>query len=47
MHSRREDYDAFVDSLPIAGRDGTLFDRMRQRARARALPRQDRARSRT
>jgi serine-type D-Ala-D-Ala carboxypeptidase/endopeptidase (penicillin-binding protein 4) len=27
MHSG-EDYDTFVDSLPIAGQDGTLFDRM-------------------
>ena len=27
-----EDYDVFVDSLPIAGRDGTLFDRMRSGA---------------
>jgi serine-type D-Ala-D-Ala carboxypeptidase/endopeptidase (penicillin-binding protein 4) len=27
--SRREEYDAFVDSLPIAGQDGTLKDRMR------------------
>jgi D-alanyl-D-alanine carboxypeptidase/D-alanyl-D-alanine-endopeptidase (penicillin-binding protein 4) len=27
---RREDYDPFVDSLPIAGQDGTLFDRMRR-----------------
>jgi serine-type D-Ala-D-Ala carboxypeptidase/endopeptidase (penicillin-binding protein 4) len=27
--SRRADYEPFVDSLPIAGRDGTLFDRMR------------------
>jgi D-alanyl-D-alanine carboxypeptidase/D-alanyl-D-alanine-endopeptidase (penicillin-binding protein 4) len=27
--TRREDYGAFVDSLPIAGRDGTLADRMR------------------
>jgi serine-type D-Ala-D-Ala carboxypeptidase/endopeptidase (penicillin-binding protein 4) len=26
----REDYDPFVDSLPIAGQDGTLFDRMRR-----------------
>jgi serine-type D-Ala-D-Ala carboxypeptidase/endopeptidase (penicillin-binding protein 4) len=28
MHAR-EDFDTFVDSLPIAGQDGTLFDRMR------------------
>jgi serine-type D-Ala-D-Ala carboxypeptidase/endopeptidase (penicillin-binding protein 4) len=27
---KRDDYDPFVDSLPIAGRDGTLFDRMRR-----------------
>jgi serine-type D-Ala-D-Ala carboxypeptidase/endopeptidase (penicillin-binding protein 4) len=27
---RSDDYDPFVDSLPIAGRDGTLFDRMRR-----------------
>jgi D-alanyl-D-alanine carboxypeptidase/D-alanyl-D-alanine-endopeptidase (penicillin-binding protein 4) len=27
-----DDYDTFVDSLPIAGRDGTLFDRMRRGA---------------
>jgi D-alanyl-D-alanine carboxypeptidase/D-alanyl-D-alanine-endopeptidase (penicillin-binding protein 4) len=27
-----EDSDVFVDSLPIAGRDGTLFDRMRRGA---------------
>jgi serine-type D-Ala-D-Ala carboxypeptidase/endopeptidase (penicillin-binding protein 4) len=27
-----DDYDVFVDSLPIAGRDGTLFDRMRRGA---------------
>jgi D-alanyl-D-alanine carboxypeptidase/D-alanyl-D-alanine-endopeptidase (penicillin-binding protein 4) len=27
---RSEGYDAFVDSLPIAGRDGTLDDRMRR-----------------
>ena len=25
-----DDYDVFVDSLPIAGSDGTLFDRMRR-----------------
>ena len=29
MHER-DDFDPFVDSLPIAGRDGTLFDRMRK-----------------
>jgi len=29
MH-RRDDFDPFVDSLPIAGQDGTLFDRMRR-----------------
>jgi D-alanyl-D-alanine carboxypeptidase/D-alanyl-D-alanine-endopeptidase (penicillin-binding protein 4) len=28
----REDFDPFVDSLPIAGEDGTLFDRMRRGA---------------
>jgi D-alanyl-D-alanine carboxypeptidase/D-alanyl-D-alanine-endopeptidase (penicillin-binding protein 4) len=28
--SRRDDFDAFVDSLPVAGEDGTLFDRMRR-----------------
>ena len=27
---RSDDYDVFVDSLPIAGSDGTLFDRMRR-----------------
>jgi D-alanyl-D-alanine carboxypeptidase/D-alanyl-D-alanine-endopeptidase (penicillin-binding protein 4) len=27
---KRADSDPFVDSLPIAGRDGTLFDRMRR-----------------
>ena len=27
-----DDFDAFVQSLPIAGRDGTLFDRMRRGA---------------
>jgi D-alanyl-D-alanine carboxypeptidase/D-alanyl-D-alanine-endopeptidase (penicillin-binding protein 4) len=27
---RRDDYDPFVGSLPIAGSDGTLFDRMRR-----------------
>ena len=27
---KRDDYDPFVDSLPIAGQDGTLFDRMRR-----------------
>jgi D-alanyl-D-alanine carboxypeptidase/D-alanyl-D-alanine-endopeptidase (penicillin-binding protein 4) len=26
----RDDFDPFVHSLPIAGRDGTLFDRMRR-----------------
>ena len=26
----RDDFDPFVDSLPIAGQDGTLFDRMRR-----------------
>jgi D-alanyl-D-alanine carboxypeptidase/D-alanyl-D-alanine-endopeptidase (penicillin-binding protein 4) len=29
---RSDDYDPFVGSLPIAGRDGTLFDRMRRGA---------------
>jgi serine-type D-Ala-D-Ala carboxypeptidase/endopeptidase (penicillin-binding protein 4) len=29
---RRTDYDPFVGSLPIAGQDGTLFDRMRRGA---------------
>jgi serine-type D-Ala-D-Ala carboxypeptidase/endopeptidase (penicillin-binding protein 4) len=29
---RRDDFDPFVDSLSIAGRDGTLFDRMRRGA---------------
>ena len=29
---RRDDFDPFVDSLPIAGQDGTLFDRMRRGA---------------
>jgi D-alanyl-D-alanine carboxypeptidase/D-alanyl-D-alanine-endopeptidase (penicillin-binding protein 4) len=28
----RPDFDTFVDSLPIAGQDGTLFDRMRRGA---------------
>ncbi len=28
--SRRDEYDAFRDSLPVAGRDGTLYDRMRR-----------------
>jgi D-alanyl-D-alanine carboxypeptidase/D-alanyl-D-alanine-endopeptidase (penicillin-binding protein 4) len=28
--TKRDEYDAFVDSLPIAGRDGTLKDRMRR-----------------
>jgi serine-type D-Ala-D-Ala carboxypeptidase/endopeptidase (penicillin-binding protein 4) len=27
---RSDNYDVFVDSLPIAGSDGTLFDRMRR-----------------
>ena len=27
---RSDDFDAFVGSLPIAGQDGTLFDRMRR-----------------
>ena len=27
---RRDDFDPFVDSLPVAGQDGTLFDRMRR-----------------
>ena len=27
---RRDDFDPFVDSLPIAGQDGTLYDRMRR-----------------
>ena len=37
--SRRDEYDAFRDSLPVAGRDGTLYDRMRRgpaRGRCRA-----------
>jgi serine-type D-Ala-D-Ala carboxypeptidase/endopeptidase (penicillin-binding protein 4) len=29
---RSDDFDPFVDSLPIAGQDGTLFDRMRRGA---------------
>jgi serine-type D-Ala-D-Ala carboxypeptidase/endopeptidase (penicillin-binding protein 4) len=29
---RSDDYDPFVGSLPIAGQDGTLFDRMRRGA---------------
>ena len=29
MYSR-DDFDPFIDSLPIAGQDGTLFDRMRK-----------------
>jgi D-alanyl-D-alanine carboxypeptidase/D-alanyl-D-alanine-endopeptidase (penicillin-binding protein 4) len=29
---RSDDYDPFVDSLPIAGQDGTLYDRMRRGA---------------
>ena len=28
--TRSDDFDPFVDSLPIAGQDGTLFDRMRR-----------------
>ena len=32
--TRRDEYDAFLASLPIAGRDGTLYDRM-QRGAAR------------
>jgi D-alanyl-D-alanine carboxypeptidase/D-alanyl-D-alanine-endopeptidase (penicillin-binding protein 4) len=37
MHGRA-DYEPFLDSLPIAGRDGTLFDRMRRGpARARCV----------
>jgi D-alanyl-D-alanine carboxypeptidase/D-alanyl-D-alanine-endopeptidase (penicillin-binding protein 4) len=28
--ARRDEYGALLDSLPIAGRDGTLFDRMRR-----------------
>ena len=28
--SRRDEYDALVESLPVAGRDGTLKDRMRR-----------------
>jgi D-alanyl-D-alanine carboxypeptidase/D-alanyl-D-alanine-endopeptidase (penicillin-binding protein 4) len=27
---RRDDFDPFVDSLPVAGSDGTLYDRMRR-----------------
>jgi D-alanyl-D-alanine carboxypeptidase/D-alanyl-D-alanine-endopeptidase (penicillin-binding protein 4) len=38
---RRDDFDPFVDSLPIAGRDGTLFDRMRRG------PARDRCRGKT
>lgn len=38
---RSDDYDVFVDSLPIAGRDGTLFDRMR------GGPARDRCRGKT
>jgi serine-type D-Ala-D-Ala carboxypeptidase/endopeptidase (penicillin-binding protein 4) len=30
--SQRDEYDAFVESLPIAGRDGTLVKRMRRSA---------------
>jgi D-alanyl-D-alanine carboxypeptidase/D-alanyl-D-alanine-endopeptidase (penicillin-binding protein 4) len=33
--TRRDEYDAFVESLPIAGRDGTLSDRMRSGAARR------------
>jgi D-alanyl-D-alanine carboxypeptidase/D-alanyl-D-alanine-endopeptidase (penicillin-binding protein 4) len=33
--SRRDEYDAFLDSLPIAGKDGTLYDRMRRGAARR------------
>jgi D-alanyl-D-alanine carboxypeptidase/D-alanyl-D-alanine-endopeptidase (penicillin-binding protein 4) len=29
---RSDNFDSFVDSLPIAGQDGTLFDRMRRGA---------------
>jgi serine-type D-Ala-D-Ala carboxypeptidase/endopeptidase (penicillin-binding protein 4) len=29
---RSDDYDPFVGSLPIAGQDGTLYDRMRRGA---------------
>jgi serine-type D-Ala-D-Ala carboxypeptidase/endopeptidase (penicillin-binding protein 4) len=29
---RSDDFDPFVDSLPIAGQDGTLYDRMRRGA---------------
>jgi D-alanyl-D-alanine carboxypeptidase/D-alanyl-D-alanine-endopeptidase (penicillin-binding protein 4) len=32
---RRDEYDAFVESLPIAGKDGTLYDRMRSGAARR------------
>ena len=39
--SRRDEYDAFVDSLPIAGRDGTLKKRMRR------TPARDRCRGKT
>ena len=37
----RDDFDPFVDSLPIAGQDGTLFDRMRRG------PARDRCRGKT
>ena len=40
--SGRPEYDAFVDSLAIAGQDGTLKTRMRLGAGPLALPRQDR-----
>ena len=30
--SRRDEFDSFIDSLPIAGKDGTLYDRMRRGA---------------
>ena len=35
-------FAAFYDSLPIAGRDGTLHDRMETRAGAAPMPGQDR-----